>query len=808
MAPDPRSTAWQGQWIWAAELLPHDLQFDPLPPPTTWNRFCYLRTTVELAAAPASVPARVTADSRYVLYVNGTEAARGPARSVPERLAYDEVDLAPLLTVGANVIAAQVRFYGRPGPWWQPALPSFQLGFGSFAFEAPSVGVVSDASWRVRVAPYRSPSVDTTHGVATEIVDGAGVPHGWTTSAYDDTGWAAAAVVTANPMDRVGNRPGTTPFTRPEPSGIAALTGLDVALRPVASGCLETSVADDPLQAYTPVADSGDAFTTYDVGGLTLATPRLTVAGAAGSVVDIYVGEDVDSDGRAVIAPRQYALRYQLAGTGEETAEGFDAVGFRYLTAVTRGPVDELSIAAVERRYPRPEGAGFACDDPVLNDIWTAGVRTLELCSTDAFIDCPGREQRAWAGDSYVHALVTFVASPDPRLVRRHLRMTAQGQRRDGLLGMTGVGDLSMISLTIPDWSLHWVRELARYYDYTADTDTVVELLPVAADILGYFDDFRSPDGLLRNVPGWVFVDWAQTERADVVGALDALVAATATDVARLVEQIDGDRRLSARARAVAAAAREGFERLWDDDRGVYVDAIAGDTAGRRVSQQTNAMAILGGCAPAARWPRMLDAILDRKRLVVTRTPGDRLDDPGALFHQWADPAADGFDPETAIVAAQPFYRHFVHQAVVQAGRVAELPDLIRDWHEQLLAGATTFGEYWTSPPGAGSRCHAWSTTPTYDLTTHVLGVTPTAPGFVTARVAPFFGPLQQISGRVPTPHGWLDIDLHRERGGSIAIPNGVTVDFEPVDSRLTPTRLGAGRHDLSPGPEGAAHAS
>ena len=50
-----------------------------------------------LDGVPAQVPARLTADSRYVLWVNGQEVGRGPARSQPARQRYDSYDLAPYL---------------------------------------------------------------------------------------------------------------------------------------------------------------------------------------------------------------------------------------------------------------------------------------------------------------------------------------------------------------------------------------------------------------------------------------------------------------------------------------------------------------------------------------------------------------------------------------------------------------------------------------------------------------------------------------------------------------------------------------
>src|SRR5512132_557634 len=56
------------------------------------------RKTFDLQGLPAGAAARITADSRYVLWVNGHEVGRGPARSQPFRQRYDSYDLAPYLT--------------------------------------------------------------------------------------------------------------------------------------------------------------------------------------------------------------------------------------------------------------------------------------------------------------------------------------------------------------------------------------------------------------------------------------------------------------------------------------------------------------------------------------------------------------------------------------------------------------------------------------------------------------------------------------------------------------------------------------
>src|ERR1700676_4076453 len=332
---------WDAGVIWAG---PAPLPVSPIgaagiPPKETWNRFCYLRRTVQLDSVPASVPARVTADSRFVLFVNGVEVARGPARSIPERLAWTEIDLAPYLHGGLNAIASLVRFYGVPGPWWRPAAPSFLLGFGSFAFESPAISVISDATWKGRAAPYRQ---DVVRGAAlpvppTEILDGATIPTGWNHSSFDDSDWLPAIELLAGTLAQNRTRIPVEPFTSPEHDDIAPLTSIPIALKELSRRGIPAHNSDDPRGAYPTVdqsADGPDTIVNFDAGMITLATPWTVVRGPAGSTVDVYCGEDVRGDGSAETQPRQFALRYILRGGDAERVESYEAVGFRYLSIV------------------------------------------------------------------------------------------------------------------------------------------------------------------------------------------------------------------------------------------------------------------------------------------------------------------------------------------------------------------------------------------------------------------------------------------------------------------------------------------
>ena len=76
----------------------------------------HFRRTLTLAAVPASYPVRVSADNRFILYVNGHRVGDGPARGDLAHWRYERFDLAPLLQPGQNLITATVWNFGVYAP--------------------------------------------------------------------------------------------------------------------------------------------------------------------------------------------------------------------------------------------------------------------------------------------------------------------------------------------------------------------------------------------------------------------------------------------------------------------------------------------------------------------------------------------------------------------------------------------------------------------------------------------------------------------------------------------------------------------
>jgi len=76
----------------------------------------HFRRSLELASVPVSYQVRVSADNRFILYVNGHRVGDGPARGDLSHWRYERFDLAPLLHTGLNLITATVWNWGIFAP--------------------------------------------------------------------------------------------------------------------------------------------------------------------------------------------------------------------------------------------------------------------------------------------------------------------------------------------------------------------------------------------------------------------------------------------------------------------------------------------------------------------------------------------------------------------------------------------------------------------------------------------------------------------------------------------------------------------
>jgi hypothetical protein len=447
-------------------------------------------------------------------------------------------------------------------------------------------------------------------------------------------------------------------------------------------------------------------------------------------------------------------------------------------------------FAVREHLYPWQEGASFTCDDEELNRIFAACVRTVQLNSHDAFIDCPTREQRAWVGDSVVHQMVHLATNRDWRLAWHYLTL-ANSPRPDGILPMSVVGDIEAGGgLTIPDWSLHWLHGVYNRYRFSGDRAAVKELLPTAERVLRWYVPYQTADGVLKDVTEWDLVDWSSISTDDTSAVLTALWARGLREFAEMAGWLE-ERASQRWAQELYEGITQGFEIFWDETRGSYVDHVVDGVRRPEMSQLGGALAICAGLAPEARWGRIVDTITDPARLVVRSWVGGAEGEYAAqkIQRQFQGIYEIDWDAEREIVLAQPFMSYVVHDAVALAEMTDRLPDLYWRWSQFLAGGFDTIGECW----GWGTHVHGWSCTPARDMVFYTLGVTPAEPGYTLARIAPRLGALRWARGSVPTPYGLITVEATQD---CVIVDTAVPaiVDLEHRSPRTIP----AGRCELS----------
>lgn len=781
---------WKAEWIWEPGQSPGPPNPFQYRSAAFMNIFVHFRKTFDLTEKPVRAVAHISADSRYKLYVNGHYVGRGPVRSDLVWQYYDEYDIAPYLRPGRNVIAALVHYYGQDTGWYLTRRPGFLFQCVVQPSHAAPIMLASDSSWktlRARSWMQHTPRVNGALGFV-EVYDATKEVNGWNLPNHDDSSWQSAQVMSSvsgeNPLENLFFWENLVPRSIPmlleeeirpakvlqvaevqdlSPGGAPTLAhqmsqespqtlknckveNAESLLRPEGAAIIQTSL----YQGSGAVNCS--AVVVFDFGREVTGYPRIELDGIAGGIVDIGVSEGL-ADGRVRPAHNGLHVNRYLMKDGAQQFETFEWDGFRYLQLTIRNsprPIRLRKVAANFTSYPVGNRGAFQSSDPVLNRIWEASRYTTQLTMHDAYEDCPNREQRQWVGDAYVQTKVNYAVFGDTKLAAKFLRQIAQAQRSDGMIpafypGNDGGADI-VHGLLIKDFALHWVSSIWEYYRFTGDRKAVQEFYPNAVKVMDYFSRYINLNGLLSDIPPWIFGDWVVLDKRGENTILNALFYNSLLEVSQMAGLL-GDRaheqQYSSMAKRIKLAINE---RLWDERRGVYVDANVEGSRSRRVSQHSNSLCLLFDIASPEKRPRILSYIFDKDRV--------KLDARG--FEGGSEQASAPFDVEHDVVSAQPFFMHWVNAGLAHVGEYDRMVGLVRElWGNMIDAGATCLWEVWN--PHA-SQCHGWSATPGYDLIHYVLGIRGVSPGYGQVSVEPHPAGVSSAKGIFPSVQGDISV--------------------------------------------------
>ncbi|MBP1995871.1 family 78 glycoside hydrolase catalytic domain [Paenibacillus eucommiae] len=190
-------SAWQGQWIWnEGEESPRN----------EWR--CFRKTFEVPAGGWDEANFRITADSRYVLTINGHRLGRGPVRSWPFEQSYDTYDVAHLLLAGqSNTISVLVQHFGVSTFYYIRGRGGLLAQLDLKLSDKAVFTLGTDDSWltsRHLGQHPRSPRMSCQQAFA-EYVDASLWDEAWVLPQYDDSSWSPAKVV-----GPVGTGPWTT----------------------------------------------------------------------------------------------------------------------------------------------------------------------------------------------------------------------------------------------------------------------------------------------------------------------------------------------------------------------------------------------------------------------------------------------------------------------------------------------------------------------------------------------------------------------------------------------------------------------
>lgn len=174
------SAVWKSQsakWIWLKGSEKPD------------NAYIQFRKSFNLTSEPNQAVIHVSADCKYLLFINGQIVGRGPVTSNPKYMQVDVYDVKKFLKTGENIISSIVLHrHNKTSRLW-PVRGGFILQLDT---DAMSIG--TDNSWYTRWAvEYKSdtPYMTLQYG-QQEWVDGRLIPVGWQKVGFDDSNWLSA----------------------------------------------------------------------------------------------------------------------------------------------------------------------------------------------------------------------------------------------------------------------------------------------------------------------------------------------------------------------------------------------------------------------------------------------------------------------------------------------------------------------------------------------------------------------------------------------------------------------------------------
>lgn len=684
--PDERP--WSAKWIWSGSN-------------TAKHNWLCLRKTVELDSVPSSVIARISADSRYWLWINGElvvyegSVKRGPNA---KDCYFDEVELAPYLKKGTNTIAVLAWYFGNDSDYYSYN----SSGKAGFIFEADigNAKVISDKSWKVHKEdgylisnesndPGTQPNYRLAEGNILYDATLSKDIEGWYLHDFDDSSWTNATE---------HGSAGAAPWGELWQRSIPLLKYSDIL----------DYENPDKYAAYTDKATTKTVKLDMKLPRNIQVQPYLEVEAPEG--VRIEIKSDSDSSVRATYLTKE----------GRQSFESYGWMNGHSMRYTIPEGVKIIRLGYRATGYNTEFEGSFECDDEFYNRLWNESLWTLYVTMRDNYMDCPDRERAQWWGDVTNESHMTFYAlGTDSYLLYRKGVDTLINWR-----GQTGSGNSKVLPTVVPINTGHFelpMQQLAgvvgfwTYYKYTGELDFVEQVYQPALDYLTLWE--IGDDGLVKHRAGsW---DWPDHGENYDVAVMENAWYYWALDCVLQMADVLGETKDKAYIIGRMQSIKRGYENFWNEDFKAYYKS----TANGLPDDRANALAVLSGLAAEDRYDEIIEVL--KKQYNAT-----------------------------------PYMEKYVLDAMFRMGYADEALFRMRERYKTMVEDEYT--TLWEVFPLGGTNNHAWSGGPLINLSGDVAGVAPDTPGYDTYHVIPQLGTLKNVKCTVPSVKGDINVDIKR----------------------------------------------
>ena len=710
----------------------------------------------------------ISVDTNFVVWINGHLAGTGQFTDYPENKTFSQIDIGHLLQAGKNILAIQVHFCGENNfsyiPWQGGLWYSLNAGENIMSSDVQTFSRISP-SYRQGLLPRITPQMGFTFEYKA-------VDDDWLSVEYSpDKSWVSSEVFGMDPVPK--QRP--LPMLDILPRVNSEIVGQGVFRRNTLN---EQTVAEMMQTDFLSAKRATELFCNIkvrdDLDGCAVSVEPdsmgnvdgvyiiidlvrqecglidLEMTAPAGVKVDIAVGEHLDDMRvRSFVGGRNFSSRYITCEGHQHFTHFMNRYSGRYMQlniSSISGPVTLHYAGLTPTEYALQKRGEFSCSNSLMNQIYNISMRTLHLCMHEHYEDCPWREQALYANDSRNQALTGYYTFGEYDFPKVSIELLRAGLQDDGYLEMCAP---AKIDFTIPSFTFTWFLSLRDHLLHSGNLEFASKILPQARRIIdGYIATLEN--GLMPSPIGerfWHFYDWADGLTGDSVhptkGGLtgkrfDApmnmflilALRATAT-IADACKNILLAERYNKIADEISFAADKKF---WNEKSEAYQTFVGEQAIENHFAELTQSLALLSGIAG--------DRQVGLQRMLASENNG------------WV---------ETTLSQSLYKFQALLMDDLQYAGWVFD--KIKADWGSMLYDGATSF---WETIKGqkdfedAGSLCHGWSGTPAYFYQAYLLGIKPLDPGFRRFSVSPILNVVDQAEGRVPTPHGVIQVQWRK----------------------------------------------